>query len=221
MYIQKTLEKFYENKDYKYFPGNTIIHFLDNKEQIEIIAKIKEEMEANPLFEKFIFLPKSSYHMTVCDVLTYNTLTESDRYKKTSNLLEIDQQIARFLEKTSYDLDIKMVPKKIKAKKIVLEPKTELDAKKLSNFREFVATRTGIQLPENYTFHISLAYQLMELDEQEKKEMDQFLQSINQKYLHLIQEINVHKVDFVLFNDMYAYDFLENGRAKLGITKQK
>ena len=61
----------------------------------------------------------------------------------------------------------------------------------------------------------------MELDEQEKKEMDQFLQSINQKYLHLIQEINVHKVDFVLFNDMYAYDFLENGRAKLGITKQK
>ncbi len=220
MYIQKTLEKFYENKDYKYFPGNTIIHFLDNKAQIEIISQIKEEMEANRLFEKFIFLPKSSYHMTVCDVLTYNTLTEESRYKKTSNLLEIDQQIAHFLEKTSYHLDIKMIPKKIKAKKIVLEPKTEVDAKKLSDFREFVANRTGIQLPENYTFHISLAYQLMELDEKEKEEMDRFLQSINQKYLHLIQEINVDKVDFVLFNDMYAYGFLENGRKELGITKK-
>lgn len=217
MYIQKTLEKFYENKDFKYFPGNTIIHILDNREQIKLISKIREEMEENPLFNKFIFLPATSYHMTVCDILTYNTTEEENPTIK--DICVVDQRIASVLENTSYDLNIKMIPKKIKAKKIVLEPKTAEDAKKLADFRAFVAMKTGIQLPKSYTFHISLAYQLMELTEQESLKMDQFLNYLDQKYLHLIKEIDVKKADFVLFNDMYAYGLFEKGRSQLGITK--
>ncbi len=222
MYIKKTLEKFYENKEYKYFPGNTIIHFLDNKDQIKIICELKKEMEKNSLFEKFVFLPENSYHMTVCDIVTYKNLKDDNKYKfdSSSNLYNMDKQIASFLKDTIYDLNIKMVPKKIKAKKIVLEPKTDLDAKKLSEFRSFVASKIGIQLPNNYTFHISLAYQLKELNEKETEEMDKFLEILNNKYLHLLNEINVNKAYFVLFNDMYAYGLIENGRLNLGVTNK-
>ena len=217
MYIQKTLEKFYKNKEFKYFPGNTIIHILDNREQIKIISGIREEMESNPLFKKFIFLPAESYHMTVCDILTYQTMSEEHLTIK--DICTVDRKIASVLGHTSYDLNIKMIPKKIKAKKIVLEPKTEADAKKLADFRALVAEKTGIQLPTDYTFHISLAYQLMELTERESSEMDKFLIYLNQKYLHLIEEIDVKKADFVLFNDMYAYGLFENGRSLLGVAK--
>lgn len=215
MYIEKSLEKFNIDKSYKYFPGNTIIHFLTDKKQINTIISIKNEMAHNPLYEKFVFLPEDSYHMTVCDILTYNDLLTNKKFsnfkfKKLKDSFLINQQIFQELGDNSFILNIKMIPVEIKSKKIVLKPKSIEDENKLKHFRSGILEKLGIIDEENYKFHISLAYQIEQFNENEKKLIDDFLADLNFRYLNKIGVININIAYFTLFNDMSKYLIYKN-----------
>lgn len=221
MYIEKTLQKFKKDKTYEYFPGNTIIHFLNNPKQINILREITTEMNNNKLFKNFCLLPVDSYHMTVCDILTYNDLFLHERFKNLNfgnlrNIEVIDKKVLEMLGEELFNLNILMQPQRIKAKRIELKPKTENDKLKIEQFRKFVAENVGFILPENYTFHISLSYQLMKLTDNEKEEMNTFLNKLNDKYLNVIGDVIVDKAFFTLFNDMSDYGMLKDGRLNLG-----
>lgn len=224
MFIKKTLEKFKENKIYRYFPGSTIIHFINNERQIKVLESIRDEMNNFEIYKKFCLLPVESYHMTVCDIVTYKDITSNEmfntfKYRLAKTIDEADKLIYNELEDILVDLNITMIPAKIKSKKIVLKPKTEDDKLKLENFRKEVSSRLGFSLPENYTFHISLAYQLQELTDYEQEELDKFLEYLNYKYLADIKEIKVDEINYTIFNDMSEYGLLENGRINLGQAK--
>lgn len=224
MYIEKTLAKFNKDKSYAYFPGNTIIHFIDNQEQVKLLSTIRDEMEQCPLFEKFILLPKTSYHMTVCDILTYFDLLTHERFadfkhKQLRKIADIDRQVLEDLRTSRFDLNVTMIPVEIKAKRVALKPKSKEDEESLRAFREAVSQRIGFKLDPKYTFHISLSYQLQELSEEEKTQMDYVLQKLNEKYLSSFGEIKVRFADFTVFNDMSAYGLYEGGREDLGEAK--
>lgn len=224
MYIEKTLAKFNKDKTYTYFPGTTIIHVLDNPEQIKVLSGIRGEMEKCPLFEKFVLLPQSSYHMTVCDILTYADLLSHERFadfkhKELRKIADIDRKVLEDLGASRFDLNVTMVPVEIKARRVSLQPKTEEDAAILRALRETVSQKIGFALEPNYKFHISLGYQLQELDETEKAQMNDVLKALNEKHLASLGEIKVSFADFTLFNDMSAFGLYENGRCNLGEAK--
>lgn len=221
MYIEKTLAKFNKDKTYAYFPGNTIIHFIDDPEQISLLSAISNEMSKNALFEKYVLLPASSYHMTVCDILTYvdlfaNPVFANFAHKDARSIADIDRLVLEDLGKSVFDLNVKMTPVAIKPKRVQLQPKTEEDAEKLRVFREAVSKKIGFALNPNYTFHISLSYQLQELNDSEKAEMDEFMEQLNEKYLSSFGDVNVNLAHFTLFNDMSAFGLYHEGREKLG-----
>ncbi len=224
MYVEKTLAKFKKDKSYEYFPGNTIIHFIKNSSQIQILTEIQNEMSQYPLFNKFVLLPTDSYHMTVCDLLTYADLFSNERYtnfkhKNLSHILDIDNQIYRDLGKEFFELHITMVPVAIQSKKIVLRPKSKEDEMKLVEFREFISKKIGFTINPNYTFHISLAYQLQELTPNEKSEMDYILSKLNEKYLSSLGDIIIDEAVLALFNDMSEYRAYSYGRDSLGVAE--
>lgn len=224
MFIEKSLKKFRKDKSYTYFPGNTIIHFVDDPKQISILSEIRGEMEKSPLYDKFVLLPVSSYHMTVCDILVYPDLFTNDsfanfRHRELHRIADIDRCVLEDLRASRFSLDVTMVPVEIKARRVALRPKTEWDMEQLRTFREAVAEKLGFRLDPNYTFHISLAYQLRELNDGEKAEMDSLLKKLNEKYLESLGEIKVRFADYTLFNDMSAFGLYDNGREDLGEAK--
>lgn len=226
MIIERTLLKFYSNKSYRYFPGCAIIKFLTNPEQIKIIIDLKREMEESGKFEKFIFLPENSYHMTVSDLVTYCNMHENDFFanfifKEETNFDKIDQKIMDVLKQEFFQLNVKMVPEKIIAKQIRLQPKTKEDQEKLIQFRRKIHELLGLKMNEGYKFHISLTYQLFEITEEEKQDIDRFLQVLSQKYLGLLKEFEIDIATLVAFNDMAEYKLLSGGRVNLGVTQDK
>ena len=109
MYINKTLQKFNENKSYKFFPGNSIIKIISDEKLLNLIKKVKNEMESSNLFDKYIFLPEDSYHVTICDLLTYEDLKTNLSYKnfginKDEDINFIDKRIIEELSNINFNL---------------------------------------------------------------------------------------------------------------------
>lgn len=220
MFIEKTLEKFNADKTYKYFPGNTIIQFIDD---IDPIINIKETLVKSNLFDKFVFLPNASYHMTVCDLITFNDLKTNPAFSefvfKEENAIDIiDKKIIDTFKKEVFNLNIEMKPVKIKAKQILLKPNTKEDEDKLKEFRNNIQELLKIKLNPNYNFHISLSYQLKKLTDDEQQQIDEFLEDLNADHLSNIGTIKIDQPILAAFNDMYEYRLLSKGRKELGFN---
>lgn len=213
--------KFNIDKTFKYFPGNTVIHVINDLNVIKTITEISNEFIDSNLFEKFVFLPIRSYHMTVCDLITFNDLSTNPHFsefifKDEQTIEDIDHKIKKYLQTEEFELNVNLIPVEIKAKQILLKPKTKQDELKLNAFRSNLEEKLKIKLNPNYNFHISLSYQLEQLSTLEQLQIDELLEIVNDKYLRSIGTINVNKPILAVFNDMYEYRLLSKGRKGLG-----
>lgn len=225
MYRRKTLSKFNKDKSYKYFPGTAIIHFIDQEEINQFIIKVKKSMEESKLFDKFIFLPEDSYHMTVCDLVTYSNMFEKStfqdfKFKASNDYEKMDKYIIEKLGKINFDLNIQMVVDKITKKQIRLRPKSIKDSSKLTEFRAKVYETLKIRMKPDYKFHISINYQLYNLDEELESEIDDYLLVLNEEVVKTLPILEVNKATLVAFNDMSTFRDLSLGRKKLGMVEK-
>lgn len=221
MYINKTLQKFNENKSYKFFPGNSIIKIISDEKLLNLIKKVKNEMESSNLFDKYIFLPEDSYHVTICDLLTYEDLKTNLSYKnfginKDEDINFIDKRIIEELSNINFNLKVRMRVKNIKPKRLSLEPKTIEDYNILNEFRKKVYSKLNLVMNESYKFHCSLSYQLQELSNEEELIINNFMQELNDKYLNEFDDIEINVATLVAFNDMSEFRELSLGRKNLG-----
>lgn len=211
MYVLKTLSKFNKDKTFKYFPGCSIVNNFDNVDLIENISKIKDEMKESNLFNKYVFLPKSSYHMTISDLFTYHDLglfKEEEMIKKDSEVIEL-------LKDLNFNLNIEMVLVEITPRKLILKPKTELDLNIINEFRKEVFKRLDI-LNKDYVFHISISYKLIEVNDHEKDLIDKYLKKLFEKHKDNFNSIKINVPTLVAFNDMSEFRDLKLGRKNLG-----
>jgi len=214
IYIKKSLEKFYENKSYKYFPGCSIVKNFDDEILIETITDIRNEMIESKLFDNYVFLKPSSYHMTVCDLYTYDT-------NKIINFDEIemkDKEVLSKLSKINYNLNVEMEMFDISDKKILLRPKTNNSKHTLNVFRDNVYTSLGIKNDENYVFHISLTYKIEENEQIKTEKIKDFMKKLTNKYREKLQRIMIDKPVLTVFNDMSEFRDINLGRKNLGLT---
>lgn len=214
-YSKNVGAKFNEDGSVKKFPGNSIIsHIYKNQEIYKHLVHIRSILEKSSISEKYTLLPVNSYHMTVKDLICDEVreiehwsskmpidvrLDETDRYFKQvwSDIKNLDTIRMKF----------GLIFVKGVGVSVTLIPATKEQKEKLKAFRDQIAIATGVRHPnhEIYRFHVSLAYLIEVLDEEDEKELKVLEESIN-KYLKTVDEVfELNAPELVLFDDMFSF----------------
>ena len=194
------------------FPGCSIICKIPIKSDLFYEIKLLQSKykEFNP-DQAYTYLPHTSFHMTLFDCCNINTLntqywpdniTKDNNYKIISNLLSKRIKDLKFPEK--FNLKLK---KLFGGYSIVLEGNTKKDEKIIRDYRNKLSTLLGIRFEnhETYSFHITLAYILRKLKDDEIKKLIIYNSKLLEGFFKKIPIIQIKKPELCTFENMYEY----------------
>ena len=194
------------------YPGCTIICNIPLNTHLsdQIISFQKNIEKFNP--EKtYFYLPSSSFHMTLFDCCNLNTKntkywpTDIDPdmdYKDIA--IELNKRIQNYIFPEELNLKLKMF---FGGYSIVLEPFSEKDEKILRNCRDELSSLLKIKFEnhQRYTFHITLAYILRELNKNEIKSLIEFNKQLSFDFSKKFPKITLTKPEMCTFEDMLEF----------------
>ena len=194
------------------YPGCTIICNIPLNTYLsdQIISFQKNIKKFNP--EKtYFYLPSSSFHMTLFDCCNLNTKntkywpTDIDPdmdYKDIA--IELNKRIQNYIFPEELSLKLKMF---FGGYSIVLEPFSEKDEKILRNCRDELSSLLKIKFEnhQRYTFHITLAYILRELNKNEIKSLIEFNKQLSFDFSKKFPKITLTKPEMCTFKDMLEF----------------
>lgn len=88
---------------------------------------------------------------------------------------------------------------------ICLEPATSQVSENIAHYRKRISAVTGIPFNADYQFHISIAYQVIHLNKEEKKERDRNLVEIRERLNRNLDTFILPPPGLVFFDTMYAF----------------
>ena len=212
-YTLKDAENKFDNKgNVLPFPGCTIISNIPLSTDLsdQIISLQKKIKNFNP--EKtYFYLPPSSFHMTLFDCCNFNTkntnywpldLDPDMDYKDIA--IELNKRIQNYIFPEEFNLKLKMF---FGGYSIILEPYSEKDEKILRNCRDELSSLLKIKFEnhQRYTFHITLAYILRELNQIEIKNLIEFNKQLSFEFSKKIPKITFTKPEMCTFEDMLEF----------------
>jgi len=194
------------------FPGCTIIckiplnTYLSN----QIISFQKKMENFNPK-KTYFYLPPSSFHMTLFDCCNLNTkntnywpsnIDPNMDYKDVA--VELNKRIKNYIFPEKLNLKLNMF---FGGYSIVLKPYSEEDEKILRNSRDELSSLLKIKFEnhQRYTFHITLAYILRELKEDEIKKLLEFNKDLFQEFDKKFPKIILNKPEMSTFDNMLEF----------------
>ena len=194
------------------YPGCTIICNIPLNTYLsdQIISYQKKIEKFNP--EKtYFYLPSSSFHMTLFDCCNLNTKntkywpTDIDPdmdYKDIA--IELNKRIKSYIFPEELNLKLKMF---FGGCSIVLEPFSKKDEKILRNCRDELSSLLKIKFEnhQRYTFHITLAYILRELNKNEIKSLIEFNKQLSFDFSKKFPKITLTKPEMCTFKDMLEF----------------
>ena len=194
------------------YPGCTIICNIPLNTYLsdQIISYQKKIEKFNPE-NTYFYLPSSSFHMTLFDCCNLNTKntkywpTDIDPdmdYKDIS--IELNKRIQNYIFPEELNLKLKMF---FGGYSIVLEPFSEKDEKILRNCRDELSSLLKIKFEnhQRYTFHITLAYILRELNKNEIKSLIEFNKQLSLDFSKKFPKITLTKPEICTFEDMLEF----------------
>ena len=212
-YILKGAENKFDDKGTPLpFPGCTIIcniplncHLSD-----QIISFQKKMKNFNPE-QTYFYLPPSSFHMTLFDCCNLNTkntnywpsnIDPNMDYKDVA--VELNKRIQNYIFPEKLNLKLKMF---FGGYSIILEPFSEKDEKILRNCRNELSSLLKIKFEnhQRYTFHITLAYILRELKEDEIKKLLKFNKNLFKEFDKEFPKIVLDKPEMSTFENMLEF----------------
>lgn len=211
-------DKFDPQGNVQHFPGNTIICPLrkggkNNTELYASLLSLRDKIKESSFAHFFALLPPSSYHMTVFEGVT-------DKYRKPGywpSDMSLDDSLenctAYFTAKLhSFDVSndlpyhLSVVGFKFLDSGISLhiEPSTK-DSRQLRDLRDRLADLLKYRQPDHltYGFHLSVAYTLMWLTDDEKREMMSLLMD---HFQAMPKEFELGPPEFCKFENMFAFE---------------
>ena len=213
-YTHSVGSKFHEDGSVRAFPGNTIICAVDPLRQAGVYREVlwaQNVLRAMTCSDKFAFLPPESFHMTVMELLCDQVRTPSnwsDQLSLTASLDESD----RFFMDTVADVP---APTAIRMRfshmrkpgLITLEPADPKTAAALANYRDTIAQVTGVRFPnhDSYGYHISLVYNLIELDELDQTAVALAFEQINARFNKTFGNFEPDAPELVFFDNMFQF----------------
>ena len=194
------------------FPGCTIICNIPLNSHLsdQIISFQKKMKNFNPK-KTYFYLPPSSFHMTLFDCCNLNTKntkywpTDIDPDMDYKNIaIELNKRIQNYIFPEELNLKLKIF---FGGYSIVLEPFSEKDEKILRNCRDELSSLLKIKFEnhQRYTFHITLAYILRELNKNEIKSLIEFNKQLSFDFSKKFPKITLTKPEMCTFEDMLEF----------------
>ena len=194
------------------YPGCTIICNIPlNTHLSDQIISFQKNLEKFNPEKTYFYLPSSSFHMTLFDCCNLNTKNtkywptdiDSDMdYKDIA--IELNKRIQNYIFPKELNLKLKMF---FGGYSIVLEPFSEKDEKILRNCRDELSSLLKIKFEnhQRYTFHITLAYILRELNKNEIKSLIEFNKQLSFDFSKKFPKITLTKPEMCTFDDMLEF----------------
>jgi len=212
-YILKGAENKFDDKGNPLpFPGCTIICNIPLNSYLsdQIISFQKKMKNFNPE-QTYFYLPPSSFHMTLFDCCNLNTkntnywpsnIDSNMDYKDVA--VELNKRIQNYIFPEKLNLKLKMF---FGGYSIILEPFSEKDEKILRNCRNELSSLLKIKFEnhQRYTFHITLAYILRELKEDEIKKLLKFNKNLFKEFDKEFPKIVLDKPEMSTFENMLEF----------------
>lgn len=208
-------KKFHQDGTVRHYPGNTIICYCDPDENAYAQAEwVQQRLMACAFAPKFTLLPLSSMHMTVIQLLCDQARKPekwSSKLALDAPLMETDtfflDTVPKVLTPRNFRMAFKLLWQSSSGISIRLQPADDASHKAIWRYRHAIAQATGVRFPDHdqYEFHISLAYQIMELDAAETDGMQAFRQQVD---THLRQHFDIFDTGepyLTFFDDMFAF----------------
>jgi len=194
------------------FPGCTIICNIPLNTDLsnEIINYQKKIENFNPK-KTYFYLPPSSFHMTLFDCCNLNTkntnywpsdIDPDMDYKDIA--VELNKKIENYNFPKQFNLKLKTF---FGGYSIILVPFSEKDEKILRNCRDELSSLLKIKFEnhQRYTFHITLAYILRQLNETEIKNLIEFNKQLSSDFNKKFPKITFKKPEMYTFKDMLEF----------------
>jgi hypothetical protein len=194
------------------FPGCTIICNIPlNTNLSNLISTFQKKLENFNPKKTYFYLPPSSFHMTLfdcCNLITKNTnnwpsnIDPNMDYKDVA--VELNKRIKSYIFPEKLNLKLNMF---FGGYSIVLEPYSEEDEKILRNCRDELSSLLKIKFEnhQRYTFHITLAYILRELNKNEIKSLIEFNKQLSFDFSKKFPKITLTKPEMCTFEDMLEF----------------
>ncbi len=213
-YTRSVGSKFHTDGSVRTFPGNTIICTVDPERQPVVYGETlwaQQALRAMDCSDKFAFLPPASFHMTVMELLCDQVRTASNwsnQLPLTASLEETDQFFMATVTDIPPPATLRMRYSHMrKPGLIALEPADEIIAKALADYRDALAQATGVRFAnhDTYGYHISLVYNLIELDLDEQAEVERTFERINDRLSETFGQFEPEAPKLVFFDDMFRF----------------
>jgi hypothetical protein len=193
--------------------GNTIISFVNDETMTiyEQAFQIQGKLKTASFADCLAFLPPSSFHVTVltlCREIDRDTKYWPEWIERTASFRQIDKQLEDRVKKIPVPEGVWMEMEECELTKIILKPCTQEDDNKLRRYRDMVSAAVAIRHPghENFRFHISLDYQVKELDPVQEAEKKGILEKLTHELREQTKPFLLTVPQFVIFNDMMSYE---------------
>ncbi len=214
-YTNAVGQKFYHDGSVRPFPGNTVICKIPPSLPIYAgLVEAQERLRAADRTGKYVFLPPSSFHMTVIEGLCDQVRTPEQWSRKLDLQVPwpaVNQFMFECFTRLSCPSSLTMRMSHITIPgglAIVLEPANTETSQSLQRFREDFSQETGIRFPnhETYTYHIGLAYNLLWLTGDEERLMHGAQQTLQSALSTRYPSMTFDTPHFTYFEDMFRFD---------------
>ena len=146
-------QKFHADRTVRAFPGNTIICFMEpESHSYQQVEWLQTEMKKLPFAHKFGFLPPSSFHMTVMELLC-DQVRVAERWSADLSLdaplTEMDAFFMARVPPIAPPAALRMRFREISqwSLALYLEPADEETAVSLQTYRNAVSEKTAVRFP--------------------------------------------------------------------------
>lgn len=206
--------KFHEDGSFKSYPGATIISKIKiHSIESSIINECQTVLKQLPFSNKFAFLPQDSFHMTVFELVN-DRIREQEKWSKLlaldTPMDQVDQLLTEKFAALKKPDKIKMKIDGILTKSVIaisLQPYSQEQERVLHQFRENASEMTGVRKPghDNYKFHITLAYKLIHLTEQEEQHLTNETANLCKHLNEKMPSIELDSPELTFYHDMSAF----------------
>ena len=210
--LKEAENKFDHNGKPLAFPGCSIISKIPIKSDLFYEIKLLQlkYKDLNP-DKAYTYLPETSFHMTLfdcCNINTFNTqywpknIVEDNNFEKIAYVLSKRIKNLKFPDK--FDLKLK---KLFGGYSMILEGNTKKDEKIIRDYRNKLSDLLGIRFEnhETYSFHITLAYILRKLKDDEIKKVIKINFRLLEGFVKKFPIILIEKPELCTFENMYEF----------------
>jgi len=210
--LKEAEDKFDHNGKPLPFPGCSIICKIPIKSDLFCELKLVQLKYKELSPEKaYTYLPETSFHMTLFDCCNVNTVNTQywpkniDSEKNYNNIAYLlSKRIKKYIFPEKFDLKVK---KLFGGYSIILEANTKNDEKIIRECRNKLSELLGIRFKnhDTYIFHITLAYILRKLKENEMENIIKTNSRLLETFIQKFPIIRVEKPVLCTFENMYEF----------------